>query len=157
MNGIDAVALATGNDWRAVEAGAHAYACRAGAYGPLSTWRVADRELVGTIELPLAVSTVGPLVETHPRVRVAFRMLGVSGTRELASIMAAVGLASNLAALRALVTDGIQAGHMALHARAVSHAAGARGAGAAELARRPVLARDVKLTPAPGLLRALGS
>ena len=157
MNGIDAVALATGNDWRAIEAGAHAYACRGGAYHPLTTWRVADRELVGTIELPLAVSTVGPLVQSHPRVRLALRLLGVSSARELAAVMAAVGLASNLAALRALVTDGIQAGHMALHARAVSHAAGARGAVAEELERRLMSTGEVKLARARELLRAMGS
>src|SRR5258706_14188570 len=137
MNGIDAVALATGNDWRAVEAGAHAYACRTGAYRPLSTWRVADRELVGAIELPLAVSTVGPLVAAHPRVRLALRTPGVAGARELASVIAAVGLASNLGALRALVTDGTPAGHTALHARAGPHAAGAPGSVSAGLERGP--------------------
>jgi hydroxymethylglutaryl-CoA reductase len=157
MNGVDAVTLATGNDWRAVEAGAHAYACRTGAYRPLSTWRVADRELVGAIELPLAVSTVGPLVAAHPRVRLALRTLGVAGARELASVIAAVGLASNLAALRALVTDGIQAGHMALHARAVSHAVGARGSVAEELERRLVRGGDVKLARARQILRAMGA
>ena len=92
MNGIDAVAVATGNDWRAIEAGAHAYACRNGAYRSLTTWSLEDGSLVGTIEVPMAVSTVGPLVQSHPRVRLALRLLGVSGARELAAIMAAVGL-----------------------------------------------------------------
>ncbi|TMA97582.1 MAG: hydroxymethylglutaryl-CoA reductase, degradative, partial [Deltaproteobacteria bacterium] len=127
MNGIDALAVATGNDWRAIEAGAHAYACRDGGYGSLSRWNIEKRHLVGSLELPVAVSTVGPVVQSHPRVRLALRILGVSSARELAGIMAAVGLASNLAAMRALATEGIQKGHMALHARAVSHAAGARG------------------------------
>ena len=152
MNGVDGVALATGNDWRALEAGAHAYACRGGAYHPLTRWSVADRTLIGAIELPLAVSTVGPLAASHPRVRMALRILGAPSARELATVMAAVGLASNLAALRALVTDGIQAGHMALHARAVSHAAGARGAQAEELQQRLVAGGEVKLARARQLL-----
>jgi len=154
MNGIDAVALATGNDWRAIEAGAHAYACRGGAYHPLTRWVVVDGRLIGSIELPMAVSTVGPLVQAHPCVGIALRILGTSSARELAAIMAAVGLASNLAALRALVTDGIQAGHMALHARAVSHAAGARGAAAEELRHQLVVGGDVKLERAREIVRA---
>jgi hydroxymethylglutaryl-CoA reductase len=157
MNGIDAVAVATGNDWRGIEAGAHAYACRDGSYGSLSTWTIESQHLVGTIELPLAVSTVGPLVQSHPRVRLAFRILGVAGARELAAIMAAVGLASNLAAMRALATEGIQKGHMALHARAVSHAAGARGETAEELRQRMLAAGEVKIDRARELLRMLES
>jgi hydroxymethylglutaryl-CoA reductase len=155
MNGIDAVALATGNDWRAVEAGAHAYACRNGSYGSLTTWAIEDGHLTGTIELPMAVSTVGPLVQSHPRVRLALRMLTVSGGRELGAIMAAVGLASNMAAMRALATEGIQKGHMALHARAVSHAAGARGEEAEELRRQLLANGEVKIDRARALLRAL--
>ncbi len=157
MNGIDALAVATGNDWRAIEAGAHAYACRGGSYGSLTTWAIDEEHLVGAIELPMAVSTVGPVVHSHPRVRLALRMLGVSSARELAAIMAAVGLASNLAALRALVTEGIQRGHMALHARAVSHAAGARGEQADEVRRRLLAAGEVKIDRARELLRALGA
>jgi hydroxymethylglutaryl-CoA reductase len=155
MNGVDAVALATGNDWRAIEAGAHAFACLGGAYRPLTKWAVAERTLMGSIELPMAVSTVGPLAASHPRVRTALRILGSPNARELAGIMAAVGLASNLAALRALVTDGIQAGHMALHARAVCHAAGARGAQAEELQQRLVAGGEVKLERARQLLTAM--
>ena len=155
MNGVDAVALATGNDWRAIEAGAHAYACRDGSYGSLTAWALEDGHLTGTIELPMAVSTVGPLVQSHPRVRLSLRMLGVSGARELAGIMAAVGLASNMAAMRALSTEGIQKGHMALHARAVSHAAGARGADAEELRRQLLANGEVKIDRARALLRAL--
>jgi hydroxymethylglutaryl-CoA reductase len=151
------MAVATGNDWRAIEAGAHAYACRNGAYGSLTTWAIKDGHLVGSIELPMAVSTVGPVVQSHPRVRLALRVLGVSGARELAGLMAAVGLASNLGAMRALATEGIQKGHMALHARAVSHAAGARGEEAEELRRRLLEDGEVKIDRARELLRALGS
>jgi hydroxymethylglutaryl-CoA reductase len=157
MNGVDAVAVATGNDWRAIEAGAHAYACRDGAYRSLTTWEVVSGDLVGTIELPMAVSTVGPLVQSHPRVRLSLRILGVASARELGALMAAVGLASNLGAMRALATEGIQKGHMALHARSVSHAAGARGEEAEELRRRLVAAGEVKIDRARELLRALES
>jgi hydroxymethylglutaryl-CoA reductase len=118
MNGVDAVALATGNDWRSIEAGAHAYAARDGHYRPLSTWTVDDGHLAGTIEMPMATSIVGRLVQSHPQVALALRILNVESARELAMVMVAVGLASNLGALRALVTSGIQRGHMALHARA---------------------------------------
>jgi hydroxymethylglutaryl-CoA reductase len=155
MNGVDAVAVATGNDWRAIEAGAHAYASRGGSYTSLSTWSIEGRHLVGTIELPMAVSTVGPLVQSHPRVRLSLRMLSVAGARELGGIMAAVGLASNMAAMRALATEGIQKGHMALHARAVSHAAGARGDQAEELRRQMLAAGEVKIDRARELLRGL--
>jgi hydroxymethylglutaryl-CoA reductase len=155
MNGIDALAVATGNDWRAIEAAAHAYACRDGSYTSLTTWWLEDGHLSGTIELPMAVSTVGPVVQSHPRVRLALRLLGVSSARELAGVMAAVGLASNMAAMRALATEGIQKGHMALHARAVSHAAGARGAEAEELRRMLLAAGEVKIDRARQLLRTL--
>jgi len=155
MNGIDALAVATGNDWRALEAGAHAWACRGGSYTSLTTWDVEDGHLVGTIELPMAISTVGPLVQSHPCVGLALRIVNVARARELGAIMAAVGLASNLAAMRALATEGIQKGHMALHARAVSHAAGARGEKAEELRQRLVAAGEVKIDRARELLRAL--
>ena len=137
MNGIDAVAVATGNDWRAIEAGAHAYAC---ARRPLSLAHRRGRSRTVTSSARSSCRwrcrRSGRAVESHPRVRLALRILGVSNARELAAIMAAVGLASNLAAMRALATEGIQKGHMALHARAVSHAAGARGEEAEELRRR---------------------
>ncbi|MGH7895643.1 MAG: hydroxymethylglutaryl-CoA reductase, degradative [Candidatus Binatia bacterium] len=155
MNGIDAVAVATGNDWRSIEAAAHAYAARDGSYRSLTTWAIEDRHLTGSIELPMAVSTVGPAVESHPRVRLAFRVLGVDSARELAGVMAAVGLASNMAAMRALATEGIQKGHMALHARAVSHAAGARGEEAEVLRQRLIEAGEVKIDRARALLRSL--
>ena len=118
LNGIDAVVIATGNDWRAVEAGAHAYAARDGQYRSLSTWSLSpDRALVGSLELPLAVGAVGGATRVHPVAKAALQILGVSRARDLAAIIAAVGLAQNLAALRALATEGIQRGHMALHAR----------------------------------------
>jgi hydroxymethylglutaryl-CoA reductase len=128
MNGIDAVAVATGQDWRAVEAGAHAYAARSGRYTSLSHWSVdTDGDLTGTLELPLAVGIVGGASRVHPTARVALNILGVTTAQELAEVMAAVGLAQNLAALRALATEGIQRGHMGLHARQVAIAAGATG------------------------------
>lgn len=117
FNGIDAVALATGQDWRAIEAGAHAYAARDGQYRSLTEWRVESDHLVGRLQLPLAVGTVGGLTKRHPTVRVALKILGDPDARTLSEIMAAAGLAQNLAALRALVTEGIQRGHMALHER----------------------------------------
>jgi len=119
MNGVDPVVIATGNDWRGIEAGAHAYAARDGRYRPLSTWRVAGDALVGRLELPMAVGTVGGTLKAHPGAQLALRILGVTRARELAEIIASVGLAQNLAALRALAGEGIQRGHMALHRRAV--------------------------------------
>ena len=128
MNGVDAVAVATGNDWRAVEAGAHAYAARSGRYTSLSTWaRAAGGGLVGTLEMPMAVGIVGGATRVHPMVPVALKILGVQNARELAEIIVSVGLAQNLAALRALATEGIQRGHMRLHARQVAIALGADG------------------------------
>jgi len=124
MNGIDAVAIATGNDWRAIEAGAHAYAARSGRYGPLAVWKVEGKALRGTLELPLAVGTVGDRIRINPRARLALRVLAVGGARELAMVMAAVGLGQNFAALRALATEGIQRGHMELHSRSATAANG---------------------------------
>lgn len=118
MNGVDALALATGNDFRAIEAGAHAYAARNGGYHPLTHWEQASNgDLIGTIELPLAVGIVGGLTKIHRVAQIALRILDVKSGPELAGVMATVGLAQNLAALRALATDGIQKGHMKLHAR----------------------------------------
>jgi hydroxymethylglutaryl-CoA reductase len=126
MNGVDAVVIATGNDWRAVEAGAHAYAARSGRYMALSTWgRNADGDLVGELEMPLALGIVGGATRVHPGAQVALKILRVLTARELAEIVASVGLAQNLAAIRALATEGIQRGHMRLHARQVAIAAGA--------------------------------
>ena len=123
MNGIDAVCLALGQDWRAVEAGAHAFAALDGNYGPLATWKLEGDELVGRIELPLALGTVGGSTRVHPGVRAAFELIAVESARELAVVVAAVGLASNLAALKALAGEGIQRGHMRLHRRKLSKSA----------------------------------
>jgi hydroxymethylglutaryl-CoA reductase len=120
MNGVDAVVMATGNDWRGVEAGAHAYAARDGRYRPLATWWIEDESLVGRLEMPMAVGIVGGTLQVHPGARLALRVLGVVSSEELAMVIGAVGLGQNLAALRALATEGIQRGHMNLHRRAVA-------------------------------------
>jgi len=126
MNGIDAVALATGNDWRAIEAGAHAYAARHGRYGSLTRWSKDENgNLLGHIEIPIKVGLVGAPLESNPGVAMNLRMIGVESATELAEVMAAVGLAQNFAALKALATEGIQTGHMTLHARSVVKAADA--------------------------------
>jgi len=127
MNGIDAVAIATGNDWRAIEAGAHAWAARDGQYRALTEWYLLGDALVGTLEMPLAVGIVGGATKVHPTARVALKILNVHTAQELAEVMVAVGLAQNLAALRALASEGIQRGHMRMHARQVAIAAGAKG------------------------------
>jgi hydroxymethylglutaryl-CoA reductase len=126
MNGIDAVLLATGNDWRGVEAGAHCYASRSSRYSPLAVWRTGhDGQLEGFLELPMAVGTVGGGLRVHPRARLALKILRVSRAAELAAVVASAGLASNLAALRALAGEGIQRGHMSLHRRALAPGIGA--------------------------------
>ena len=135
MNGIDPVVIATGNDWRAVEAGAHAYAARSGRYTSLTTWgKDARGNLTGSIELPMAVGTVGGATRVHPGAQAALQLMKITSASELAGIIAAVGLAQNLAALRALATEGIQRGHMTLHARQVAVAAGAKDAEVERLA-----------------------
>jgi hydroxymethylglutaryl-CoA reductase len=127
MNGVDAVVLATGNDFRAVEAGAHAYAARSGRYAPLVVWRRDGEDLTGELEMPLALGTVGGTLRVHPVAQAALKLVRAAGADELAMVAASVGMASNLAALRALATEGIQRGHMSLHARSVAVAAGALG------------------------------
>jgi hydroxymethylglutaryl-CoA reductase len=122
MNGVDPVVIATGNDWRGIEAGAHAYAARDGRYHPLAIWRVEGTMLVGRLEMPMALGTVGGTLQVHPGARLALRILGVTSARELAEIIGSVGLAQNLAALKALAGEGIQRGHMAMHRRAVGGA-----------------------------------
>jgi len=126
MNGIIAVALATAQDHRAIEAGAHAYASRSGKYSPLTVWeKNSEGDLVGSLEMPMAVGLVGGAVKTHPIARIALKILGVKTADELGEIMGAVGLIQNLAALKALATEGIQRGHMKLHARNIAIMAGA--------------------------------
>jgi hydroxymethylglutaryl-CoA reductase len=126
MNGIDSLAIATGNDWRAIEAGAHAYCARDGHYRPMTRWEIEGGRLVGSIEVPLQFGTVGGPIRVHPTVRSNLKLLGVTSARDLASIAAAVGLAQNLGALKALATEGIQNGHMRMHARTVAATAGAQ-------------------------------
>jgi len=127
MNGMGAVCIATGNDWRAMEAGAHAFCCRDGKYGPMTRWLMSEdgEALIGELEVPIQVGTVGGPTRLHPMAQVAQRILDVSGASELGEVMGAVGLAQNLAALKALGTEGIQSGHMALHARSVAATVGA--------------------------------
>ena len=158
MNGIDAVVLATGNDWRAIEAGAHAYAARCGSYTSLSTWRRDGRgNLAGTLELPLALGTVGGATRVHPTAQVALKIMDVHSARALAEIVVSVGLAQNLAALRALATEGIQKGHMSLHARQVAIAAGAVGEEIPHVAGALAEAGTVRIDIAQKLLSALRS
>lgn len=157
MNGVDAVVVATGNDWRAVEAAAHAYAARSGQYGPMTTWRRGeDGALIGRIDLPMAVGLVGGAIQIHPLARFARALLGVASARELGEVIVAVGLAQNFSALRALATEGIQRGHMALHARALAATAGARGEEVERIARELVRLNDIKLERARALLEQKG-
>jgi len=153
MNGIDPVIVATGNDWRAVEAGAHAYACRGGRYTSLTTWEKANNgDLVGTIEMPMPVGLVGGATKTHPLARLALKIMDVKSAQELGEIAVAVGLAQNMGALRALSTEGIQRGHMALHARNIAMAAGATGADIDWVVKKMIAAKDVRTDLAVALL-----
>jgi hydroxymethylglutaryl-CoA reductase len=151
MNGVDAVVIATGNDWRGVEAGAHAFAAITGRYRPLATWHHAPADdgaagdLLGELEMPMAVGTVGGTLQAHAGARLALRLLGVTSATTLGMVIGAAGLASNLAALRALATEGIQRGHMALHARSVS---ATRRAQAERERERERIAERQKPTPA---------
>jgi len=155
MNGIDAVVIATGNDWRAVEAGAHAYAARQGRYTSLSTWgKDAGGNLVGALELPMAVGIVGGATRVHPTAQAALKLMGVQSAAHLAEIIVTVGLAQNLAALRALATEGIQRGHMGLHARQVAAAAGAQGDQIERLARQLVQEKTVRIDRAAEILQS---
>jgi len=153
LNGIIAVVIATCNDHRAVEAGAHAYAARSGHYSPLSIWeKNEDGDLVGSIELPMAVGIVGGATRVHPVARIALKILGVKTATELSEVLAAVGLAQNLAALRALAHEGIQRGHMSLHARNVAIMAGATGDLIDLIVERMVEERKVRLDRAKELM-----
>lgn len=154
MNGIDSVLIATGNDWRAVEAGAHAYAARNGHYTSLSEWRVTDDgSLEGILELPLAVGTVGGATRVHPSAKAALALMGVKGAHELAEVIVSVGLAQNLAALRALATEGIQKGHMSLHARQVALAAGALASEVERVAQRMIDEGTIRIDRAQEILQ----
>ena len=158
MNGITPVVVATGNDSRAIKAGAHAYAARNGQYSPLTTWeKDANGDLVGTIELPMAVGLVGGATKVHPIARIAVKMLGVKTAVELGEIIAAVGLSQNMAALRALATEGVQRGHMSLHARTLAATAGAPADLVEKIAAVMVKEKAIRLERAQELLKEFGS
>jgi hydroxymethylglutaryl-CoA reductase len=153
MNGVDAVVIATGNDWRAVEAGAHAFAARDGRYTSLSTWGVDDEgNLIGQLKMPMAVGIVGGATKVHPTAQAALKLMNLTTATDLAEIIVSVGLAQNLAALRALATEGIQRGHMTLHARQVAIAAGADGELIERLASEMVKEQTVRVDRAEELL-----
>ncbi|KAA0009102.1 MAG: hydroxymethylglutaryl-CoA reductase, degradative, partial [Thermoplasmata archaeon] len=156
MNGIDAVVIATGNDWRAVEAGAHAYAARDGRYRPLTRyWKDKEGNLVGEIELPMAIGVVGGAVSLHRKAQICRKILGVKTAKELTEVLASVGLAQNFAALLALSTVGIQKGHMELHAQNIAVMAGAKGDQIDEIAQRMIKEGKVRLDRAKELLKEL--
>jgi hydroxymethylglutaryl-CoA reductase len=156
MNGIDAVLIATGNDWRAVEAGAHAYTARDGAYTSMTRWWQDEQgDLCGYIEIPLAVGTVGGATRVHPVAQVAMKILGHPSAQELSEIIACVGLAQNLAAIRALATVGIQQGHMRMHARQLAIAAGASGEQVMQIVQSMIDERSIRLETAKRLLNAI--
>lgn len=155
MNGVDAVVIATGNDWRAVEAGAHAYAARSGRYTSLSKWiKGVDGNLTGELEMPLAVGIVGGATKSHPGAQAALKLMGVHSARELAEIIASVGLAQNLGALRALATEGIQRGHMALHARQVAVSAGASADLVEALSNQLIKEKNIRIDRALEILQS---
>jgi hydroxymethylglutaryl-CoA reductase len=156
MNGIDAVVIATGNDWRAIEAGAHAYAARDGQYTSLTKWwQDENGNLRGAIELPLAVGIVGGATRVHPAAQIALKILGIQSARQLAEIIAVVGMAQNLAAMRALATEGIQHGHMRMHARQLAVAAGASGAMVTQIVQTMISEGNIRLERAKVLVSEL--
>ena len=157
MNGVDAVLIATGQDWRAVEAGAHAFAARTGTYRPLAVWRERAGGLDGELVMPMAVGTVGGALHVHPGARLALELAGAHTADRLAAIAGAAGLATNFAALRALATEGIQRGHMALHARRLARAAGATGELIERVADELAATGDVKADRAREVLARLRS
>ena len=158
MNGIDAVALATGQDFRAIEAGAHAYAAKDGTYRSLTRWyKTKDGDLAGEIELPMAVGTVGGIASVHPIAKVALKILGVKTSQDLAMVLSASGLAQNLAAIRALASEGIQRGHMKLHARNIAAMAGAEGDLIYVVANRIVKENNININRAKEILKSLSS
>jgi len=158
MNGVDAVVIATGNDFRAIEAGAHSYAARNGRYESLTKYRKNENgNLVGEIELPMAVATVGGATMMKPTAKVAIKILGVKTATEMAEVIAAVGLAQNFAAIRALATEGIQRGHMRLHAKNIAVMAGAKGEMIDRLAEKMAEEKAVRVDRAKELLEKLSS
>jgi hydroxymethylglutaryl-CoA reductase len=158
MNGVIAVALACGQDTRALEAGAHSYAARSGAYKPLTTWKVnQDGDVVGTLEMPMAVGLVGGAAKVHPAAKANVKILGLKTATELAEVMGAVGLAQNFAALRALASEGIQKGHMKLHARSLAMSAGAKGALVDAVAEKMISEKKIRFDVAKALVEELST
>jgi len=156
MNGIDAVVIATGNDFRAVEAGVHSYACRSGEYKPVTKYYKNDEgDLAGEIEIPVAVGTVGGATRTKPEAKVALKILGVKSAKELSEVIAAVGLAQNFAALRALATEGIQRGHMRLHAKNIAVTAGAKGAEIEKVSGQMINEKNISVSRAEEMLEEI--
>jgi hydroxymethylglutaryl-CoA reductase len=156
MNGIDPIIVVTGNDWRAIEAGAHAFAARDGHYTSLTDWSISNNgDLLGKITLPMAVGLVGGATKTHPTAKAAIALLGVKTATELGQVIAAVGLAQNLAALRALATEGIQRGHMALHARNIAVQAGANGSEIDLIVKGMIDSQNVTMDNAMQILKDL--
>ncbi len=156
MNGIDPIVVVTGNDWRAIEAGAHAFAARDGHYTSLTHWSISNSgDLLGKISLPMAVGLVGGATKTHPTAKAAIALLGVKTATELGQVIAAVGLAQNLAALRALATEGIQRGHMTLHARNIAVQAGANGSEIDLIVKGMIDSQNVTTDNAMQILKAL--
>lgn len=155
MNGIGAVCIATGNDWRALEAGAHAYCARDGRYRPMAIWRIEGEALVGILEIPIQVGTVGGPIRLHPTVQLAHKILRIESAAELAEVMGAVGLAQNMGALKALATEGIQRGHMSLHARSVAATAGAQPEELDRVVERLIEDGEIKVHRAREILLAM--
>lgn len=155
-NGISALALATGNDFRAVEAGLHSYAARSGQYKPVSVWeRDGNGDLAGSIEFPTPIGTVGGMSKLHPVARIALKILGVKNAKELSEVFGTVGLVQNFAVLRALVTEGLQRGHMSLHAKNIAMMAGATGKMVDRIADKMVESKQVRMDVAAELLKEI--
>ncbi|MEX2348089.1 MAG: 3-hydroxy-3-methylglutaryl-CoA reductase, partial [Nitrosopumilaceae archaeon] len=156
MNGIIAVANATGQDTRAIDAGAHAYASKTGRYSSLTEWKKDKKgNLVGKIELPMAVGIVGGIVNVHPMIKICTKILGVKSSKELACVIAAIGLAQNFSAIRALASEGIQKGHMKLHARNIAASAGVKSDKIDEVTRRMIKEGNISVHRAKEILKKL--
>lgn len=154
MNGIIPVVTATGNDTRAIEAGAHSYACRSGRYTSITTWEKDENgDLVGSIEMPMAVGLVGGATKIHSTAQAAIKILGINTAAELAQIIASAGLANNMTAMKALATEGIQRGHMSLHARNLANTAGAKGEILEKIVKQMVSEKNVRLEYAQELFK----
>jgi hydroxymethylglutaryl-CoA reductase len=155
MNGIDAVLIATGNDFRAEEAAAHSYGARNGSYEPFSNWKIIDQELVGTMRIPVEIGTVGGAIKALPMAQISLSIMDINNSQELQAVIGAVGLANNLSALRALVTTGIQSGHMSLQSKSLAVSAGATGAEIEKISKQLNQSKNYTLENATELLKKL--